>query len=293
MEFSVTAPAETALKKLAKADIAVYKLKKRSSTLYFSVREEYVKKVFAIFARPCYNTVIRRKSAKTRFKAFLALRFGLLAGAIAFLAVILCANSFVFKIKVTGSGSYLAPQVKQVARECGASEWSFCRSLDAPLMQAKILAMPNVTFCSVKRDGSYLLIDVRAEEEHAITADYNALVSTTDGEIVRIVAICGTAEKAVGDKVAQGDVLIGAYSSDAEGNSRPCLAVGFAEIKRRAQIAVFYDSESEENAKSALAAPSLYAENVTEKSYKVRACEGGVVYDVDFAYTVTVSANME
>lgn len=291
--FRVTCTVETALKKLNKVNIAVYKLKKRGVYVYFSVEEEYSQKVFAIFAHRCYNVCIRRKSVKMRVKDFLVRRFGLVAGAIVFLAACIVSNSLVLKIKVTGNGSYLSPQVIAAANDCGARCGLPCSKLDKPLLTSKILALPSVTFCSVQRMGSYLVIEVRTDEEHSAITNENALVSPCDGEVYRIVVLSGTGEKAEGDGVKNGETLIGAYRLTESGERQPALAVGFAEIKRTATIVVFSEKESEQNAASALAATELYSDRVLEKSYKVSPCEGGVNYDITFTYLTTLKINME
>lgn len=291
--FEVTATMETALKKLSRANIAVYKLKKRSSRVQFGVRQEYVEKVFAIFSHPCYNTVIIKNSGVTRLKLFLQKRFGLIAGAVVFIAAAVISGNTVLKIKIVGNGGYLERQIISIASECGAREWSFCRNLDAPLMQSKIMALPDVNFCSVKRDGAYLLIDVRTEEEHTSRADCKPLTANVSGEVYRLVAICGTPERKEGDGVSVGEVLIGAYELSADGERIPCLAVGFAEIKAKAEISLFYGEESEQNAQSALKAAALYSDTVLERSYTVSPCEGGVKYEVSFTYLKRVAVNME
>ena len=293
VEFQVTATLETALKKLSKADIAVYKLKKRSSRVQFGVRQEYMEKVFAIFSHPCYNTVIVKKSGSERLKIFLKRRFGLIIGGALFVATAIISGNTVLKIKVVGSGKYLSPQIISIANSCGAREWSFCRNLDAPLMQSKIMALPDVNFCSVRRDGAYLLIDVRTEEEHTSRADDKPLVSPVAGEVYRVTAICGTPAVTVGQSVSAGDVLIGAYELNAEGERIPCLAVGFAEIKAKAALSLVFSEESDENANAALKAAALYSDEVLEKSYTVSPCEGGVKYEVSFTYLKRVAINME
>lgn len=293
VEFQVTATLETALKKLSKANIAVYKLKKRSSRVQFGVRQEYVEKVFAIFEHPCYNTVIVQKSGVMRLKLFIKRRFGLLVGAVFFVAAAVMSGNTVLKIKVVGSGDYLREQIISIAESCGAREWSLCRGMDAPLMQAKIMALPDVNFCSVRRDGAYLLIDVRTEEEHTLTADYKPLTAGASGEVYRLVAICGTPEKEEGGYVSAGEVLIGAYELSADGERIPCLAVGFAEIKVQASISLFYTEENEQNTQSALKAASLYSDSVLERSYKVTPTDGGVRYEVSFTYLDRIAVNME
>ena len=293
VQFCVTTTVETALNKLNRGNIAVYKLRKRGREVYFSVKEEYTQKVFAIFSHACYNVCIKRAGAKARVGNFLKRRFGLIVGAAAFAAACIIANSLVLSVKIVGSGSYLSEQVLAITRDCGARIGTFCGNLDKPLLTSRILALPNVTFCSVQRRGSYLIIEVQTDEQHSSQTDSRPLVSDCDGEIYRIVVLSGTAEKAEGDAVRAGETLIGAYRLTESGESQSALAVGFAEIKRSASITLFFESESEQNALSALAATALYSDNVIEKSFKVNPCEGGVNYDVDFTYIVTLSINMQ
>lgn len=292
-QFSATATVEAVLKKLNKAQIAAYKLKKQGSEVHFCVEEEYTQKVFAIFSHPCYNICIRRKSAKTRFLNFAKRRFGLFVGAAAFVALCSLADSMVFKIKVVGSGNYLAPQILAAANECGAREYSFCTALDKPALTSRVLALPSVTFCSVQREGSILVIEVQTAEEHSAETNYSPLKSPCEGEIYRLVAVCGTAEKSEGDKIAAGETLIAAYSLNEQGEKRPCLAVGFAEIKRQGKLTAFFTEESEANLNSAYSATALYSDKVLEKSYRVSPCEGGVTYEISFTYLITVTVNMQ
>lgn len=292
-EFELTAATETALKKLTKAEIPVYKLKKKGARLRFSTNSEYTKKVFAIFAHPCYNVVVKKDSPKNRLKGFFGRRFGLVAGAALFVAAAIISGNSVLKIKVTGSGSYLSPQVLSIAYECGAKEYSLCKGLDKPLLQAKVLALPGVNFCSVQRQGAYLVIDVQAENENFATTEYKPLVSSVSGVVEEVVAICGTPEKAAGDNVMAGDTLIGAYALDEEGQSSKCLAVGFARIASTVTLTVFFDCESEDNARNALSSASLYSDEIVKRSYKVKPCDGGVNYEVTFTYIKTESINIQ
>lgn len=293
VKFEVTATPETALKKLSKANIPVYGLKKHSSRLTFGVRQEYSKKVFAIFSHPCYNTVIREKSVKNRFWDFFKKRFGLAVGALLFLTAALLSGNSLLRIKVTGNGNYLAPQVLKIANDCGAKEWTLGKKIDVPTLKARVTSLPSVNFCSVERAGAYLIIDVRTEEEHTSAVDYKPLASPIAGKVIRLVAVCGTAEKKEGDEVSSGDILIGAYELDADGEKNDCIAVGFAEISARASISVFAESESDESMQAALKAAALYSDNVSDRSVKVVPCDGGVRYEVTFTYLKVVSVNME
>ena len=228
-----------------------------------------------------------------RFAAFFKRRLGLFIGAAVFIVATVFSQNIVFKIKVTGSGSFLKPQILAAANECGVKEWSFCRSADTPMLQAKILSLPSVNFCSVQREGAYLIIDVQAKESDYTLASSEPLVATENGVIKRIVTVCGTQLKNDGDSVKKGETLIGAYTLSEDGEKSPCMAVGFAEICVTHNLSLYYDKESDKNKEDALSSTALYSENVIEKSVKVKPHGEGVVYEVNFTYLVTVAINMQ
>lgn len=289
----MTAPVEIVVKKLAKANIAAFNVKKNDGKVTFQVRDETVKKVFAIFSHPCYNVKERRKSRKHGWFAFACNRCGLFIGGALFLCAVVLSNSFVFKITVTGSGSYLESEVLSIMQGAGVRCGAFFKGLDKPLAQSRIMALPNVTFCSIEKRGSAVIVDVQIDEEHTLTADYKPLVSDADGVVRNLVVVCGTAEAQVGQTVKRGDSLIGAYTENAEGELISSLAVGYAELVCRTVVSVNADEDSEKNAEYALSAPLLYAEEVLEKSYVVKNSGEGVVYEVTFSYLHTVSINMD
>ena len=101
--ISIICTAETALKKLKKEGIEVYSVKKSGAKLNFNVKDKDIKKVFAIFNKPCYNIEVIKKSRKKRLIDFLTLRVGLIAGAVLFTACAIAANEYVLKIEVGGS----------------------------------------------------------------------------------------------------------------------------------------------------------------------------------------------
>lgn len=220
-------------------------------------------------------------------------RLGLIVGAAAFIVLTIFSQSVVFKIKITGSGSYLKPQVLAAAKECGVKEWSLCKGADTPLLQAKILALPNVNFCSVQREGAYLIIDVQTEESEYSPVVGEPLKATVNGKIRKIVTVCGTQLKCEGDAVTKGETLIANYTLTESGEQSPCIAVGFAEICATADISLYYEKESDKNREDALSSTSLYSENVIEKSVEVKVNGEGVTYEVHFTYLVTVAVNMQ
>lgn len=291
--FSVTAPPETALKKLSKAKIDVFNVKKDGRRVLFSVRDNYIKKVFAIFSHPCYNINIESKSRKNAFLSFALNRVGLFIGGAVFLAAVALSDGFIFKISVTGSGNYLKSEVLSIASESGAAVGAYYGRLDKPLIISRIMALPQVTFCSVEKRGSVLIVDVQTDEENYSALNADALRSDVSGTVISVVAICGTPAAAEGSAVSSGDILIYPYSTAADGSQKKCAAVGYARILVNAALSYPADEESEQNAQAALSAAKLYSDEIVDSRYTVKRTAEGVVYQVTFSYVRTLSINME
>ncbi|MGN1104479.1 MAG: sporulation protein YqfD [Candidatus Coproplasma sp.] len=291
--FEVTATPETVLKKLAKAQIPAGLVKAEGAKVRFGVNSEYIQKVFAIFKHPCYNTVIRRKSAKMRLTQFLKNRLGLVVGGVAFIALCLLSQSFVLKVQVTGNAAYLTEQVLSVAEECGVKKYTTCPDLDKPLLTSRITSFENVEFCSVTRKGWALIIDVHVQPQSGQSVNPSPLKAQRAGVIKSLTVLSGTPLKSVGDEVKQGEVIIGNYEVLADGSQRDCLPAGYAEIEVESSITLFYEETSAENERYALASTALYADVVTAKSLKITPCDGGFYYKVDFTYLYTQAWNID
>ena len=291
--ISIISTAETALRRLKKANIGVYNCKKDGAKFIFSIKDKDLKKVFAIFSKPCYNISVqgsRRKNLLTRAVA----RIGLIVGALFFIAAAVISNSYIFSIEVSGSGSYLYADVKSIIYELGFSEFKAYKKLDTAAAEGKILALPSVTFCNIEKHGSILKIDVQVDEELNSTASNLPLKADRSGVVKNIVAICGTAAVSVNSTVSEGDILIHAYTLvGGEGQKADCIAVGYAEIECRGTYEYSAPEQSDAAQKAAYSKANLYAGNITSRTHTVKEVEGGVVYLIEFTYLQKLSINME
>lgn len=279
--IEITSTAETALKKLKKAEIGVYDCKKQGARFIFSVKDKQVKKVFAIFENPCYNICVAGESKRESFFKKAIVRAGLIAGAAAFCVIAALSNAFVLKISVTGSGKYLEPEIRSIVTELGAGEYKTCRNFDYPAATGRILSLPQVTFCNIQKRGSVLIIDVQVDSENNQTQSHKALKSDIAGVVKTVVAICGTAEVKAGDTVKKGDVLISPKTLAGE-KEIESLAAGYAEIEYSGVSEYFAEEESEENLKAAYASLLLGGDELLNRSHEVKPAEGGVIYLIEF-----------
>lgn len=289
--ISIISTAEGALKKLKKAEIAAYDCKKQGAEFIFGVKDKDTRKVFAIFDKPCYNIKVIRKSRKNRLFSHISMRAGLVAGAAAFIACAIVANSFVLKIEVGGSGSYLEPEVRRILYAEGAREFKPFSALNASVATGKILALPQVTFCNIEKKGSVLVIDVQVDGEHYGSASDKPLLSDRDGVVRNLVAVCGTAAVSVGDTVKKGDALI--FNRTLAGEKEiPCIAAGYAELECKGRREYFAETESDESLKEAYSSILLEEEDILSRSHTVQPTEGGVIYQIDFTYLHKISINL-
>ncbi len=279
------------MRKLKKAGVAVYNCKKEGAAFIFEVKDKDTQKVFAIFDKPCYNIAEIRKSRKNRLFSLLAVRAGLIAGAAAFIIAAVAANSLVLKIKVSGSGSYLEPEVRKIVYDEGAKEFSPISSFNFSVATGRILALPQVTFCNIEKRGSVLVIDVQVDDEHYGSADLKPLICDCDGVVRNIVAVCGTAAVSAGDSVKKGDTLI--YARTLAGEKEiECLAAGYAEIECTGRAEYFAETDSEESLKEAYSSVLLDEEEILSRTHSVNPTEGGVIYKIEFTYLRKLSINL-
>lgn len=287
----ITCTAENALKKLKKAQIPVYDCKKEGAFFIFSVKDKDIKKAFAIFSKPCYNVVAERRSARQRILSRALLRIGLIAGALIFAAAAYISDFFILRVEVTGSGSYLKSEVLRLVAGEGANVGKPFSGFNASAAAGKILALPDVVFCDIKKKGSVLSVDVQTETSFIRQDGGGPLVSDADGKVKNIFAVCGTPAVSAGDEVFCGDALIEPYVI-IDGKPESCRAAGYAELECSASYEYFAPDDSEENVKNAYASVLLEEKEVTARSHKVYGDGDGVKIVVYIEYLHRVSINL-
>ena len=290
-KICIISTAESALTKLKKGGITVYNCKKEGAKFLFSVSDKDIEKVFAIFAKPCYNIEVVKKSARKRAFDFMKLRAGLLVGAAAFIALAAMSDFYMLRIEVAGSGSYLEPEVRRIILSEGAGEFKLYSSFNEARATGRILALPQVTFCNISKKGSVLKVDVQVDTEHSGTLSDSSLVSDRAGKVLRLVAICGTEAVKEGDTVEKGATLIFPYTLAGE-TKVDCIAAGYAEIECSATSQFFAETESDESLKEAYASLLLEDGEIIEKSHTVKPTADGVIYVLNYTYLHKISINL-
>ena len=289
---SVISTAESALFKLRRANIPVYDCRKEGVNFSFGVKDKDLKKVFAIFSKPCYNIRTEKPSLKKRFFAAALLRIGLIVGAIVFTALAAIADGLVLDIRVSGSGSYLESEIISIVRSEGAEKFKPFSALRKSAATGRILSLPCVVFCNIEKRGAVLTVNVETQNEENASLKKTGLVADRAGKIARISVVCGTALVSEGDIVKAGDILIAPYSENADGERTDCAAVGFCYMEFSVIYEYFAEDDGEKSLKEAYAAALIEESEILSRSHEIKPTEGGVLIVIETEYLRKLSINI-
>jgi len=232
-----------AVDKLSKAGIAVISAQKtQKNGVLVEVAANEWKKAFAILQSSCYNVKKVGFRGLSLFRKKAVARAGLIAGAILFLLAVPFLQSRILRIDVTGSGAYLKAEVGEILARNGYLPF---RALpeDPSQATAEILSLPRVSFCSVKKSGGIVTVDVEVSDGENVLVG-QPMKSSVAGVVRRVVAVRGCPCVKEGDEVKIGDILV---SSDFEGRN----VVVIASVELDVPFSAFYAAADEEAAELA------------------------------------------
>ena len=210
---------ERALLRLKREGICVKNAKKvKKNQILFRVSAKESRKVFAIYPKVCYNGYEQSSYTVTRIGAELPLRlfrtlkkrWGLLLGGALCLPLAFYADGFVLSVSVEGTEGYKR-EVFQALEEGGITPFSRFNDSRVDGICAKILALDGVGFCSVKKEGTTVTVEIVRQPFQKPNVVAGGLVSSRSGQIKSLAVLRGTPLKKKGDAVAAGELLVADY----------------------------------------------------------------------------------
>lgn len=278
---------EGVIKKLTREKIPLFEVKKTDKkSLELCIERKNRKKVFTILEDSCYNIT------KVRYYGFLSAlrrckeRAGLFVGCALFFILCTLSDYPVLRIDVVGTGEYYRREVLQLLSDSGVEEGKPYDGKSASEITAKILALKDVSFCSLKKSGNVLRVEVQTSP----SADYCrrgvSLYAAADGRVQTLTVLRGTAAVSTGDEVSAGDLLI----SCGDENGVVMASAGLA-----CRYEAFVKAD---DAQEALAACILEIEALNDKDAigvtitdkRAEDADGGFAVEID--YLLTQSLNM-
>ena len=277
---------ERALLKLRRAGIDLYDVKKpQKNRLDFTVAQKDMQKVFAIYPNLCYNTGgYSPYTAKSlgavgiaKCLAFVFKRIGIILGALIFLGGTLILDEFVFGVDFVGSAIY-AREARITLAEYGIKPFAKYKSGNEDLICAKLLSLDGVEFCSVKKNGLRVRVEMRLGETGGYRLQSGDLTAKHTGEIIAITALRGTPLKAKGDEVNAGEAIVGGWFINGEEKVQ-------VEVIARVSIACLHEAEYSADTKeqafaTAYLALGLCDEEIT--SLQVKESENGYLVRLEY-----------
>ena len=245
---------ERALLRLKRAGICIYNAKKvKKSQILFSVSRKDSEKVFAIYPNVCYNIsvcspfVVRKIGTEgiARYIEWGKQRIGLLLGGMFCLAAVLACDACVFGVEFTNSSVY-AREVRIALSESGITPFAPYRDKNIDVVCSKILALDGVEYCSVKKAGCWLQVELRFSPFTIGVLERESMTAKHTGTLLSLTVLKGTPTKKIGDTVREGDVLVESYFSLEDGGQVRVEPIARASIA--CNFTGFFQTESEEEA---------------------------------------------
>ncbi len=288
---------ERALLRIKRAKIPLYNVKKREKTrLDIEVKRKDLQKVFAIYPNVCYNSsgkvpyTVRKTGGVGLTKAveFCKNRVGLLLGALLFGILTLSSEGVVLGVDIVGGSAYEREALRAL-EESGIKKYAIYPKGREDAVTAKLLALDGVEFCSVKKIGRRVRVEIRLSPFATDTSYKGSMQAKHAGTVVGISVLRGFALKKVGDEVAVGETLVGNWFCLTNGEQVRVEPI--ARVRIACEYAYLHVGAADEESAFAAAYLDICVtgkEELTQKSV-VKAEEG---FEVKISYVVTETVNL-
>ncbi len=287
---------ERALLRLKRAGIALYEIKKIDKhTLRLAVRVKDAERVFAIYpkaggAESVYTAYSIRSLGRTgvgRCLDFCKNRVGILLGALLFCGTLAYADGLVLGVEFSESAVYQR-EAYALLEEYGITPFSRYQVGNEDLICSKLLSLDGVEFCSVKKSGLRVVVEIRLGDAPRAPYQTGDMQATRTGVVLSITALKGTPQKKAGDSVQAGETLVGGWMENGEGERTETAVIARASIACTYERVVEANSEKEAFAVAYLDGRLEDGAEITDVFVEKR--ENG--YAVRIAYTAIESMNL-
>ncbi len=280
---------ERALIRFSASSIPVFDCQKiDKTTLQFSIRKRDEKKLLALYPlrgrgrSGVYQLQKMPPRGGWKTLSFLKERTGLLLGGLLFLAVTAWGDTLVLKVEIDAPAVYTA-RVQMALEEQGIKQYQPYKKDKEDLICASLLALDGVSYCSIKKQGSVLLVTLKTNDFFLPLAGGD-LYAERAGVLTRLVVLQGAPCAQIGEQIEAGRRLVEGAIYTAEGGRIDSPVCAFAQIECTYEGAFVCAGEREAFAEAYLAA-GLASAQAKLQSQKVK--KQGDTYTVSLSYTWT------
>lgn len=167
-------------------------------------------------------------------------RYGLILGAIIFIAVLSLLSKGMWNVKIIGEAQVEEGQVVEFLKANNVKYGSIMKNIDTDILKQKmLLSFDNLAWVSLNKQGCVLEVNMTEFESKKHLSSPQNIVAECDGVIRRINASKGSVNVKIGDTVVKNQVLVsGILSYGYENNFVEPQAEILAEIKYFKKITV-------------------------------------------------------
>ena len=286
---------QRALLRLRRAGISLFLVTRTDEkTLRFCVWKKDVEKVFAIYPKVCYNIgdyspyIVTELGAVGFGKAVETARsrIGFCLGILLFCAGTAYVSDYAFGVEFTASSVY-AREAYLAMEECNIALGKRYEHKNADAFCAKMMALEGVEFCSIKKSGLKLYVDVRLSPVQTQYFQKGVMQAKHTGILTALTVLRGSALKKIGEEVQAGENLVGDWYSTEEGGQVRVELIARARIACTYKAEITAKTEEEAFALAYLDAGLANVESMKEK--KIEKTDGGFL--VTIAYDAVESMN--
>ncbi len=233
---------ERALLRLKRENIPLYRIQKiDGKRIRLCVKRKDVKRVFSAYpqgdATP-YKIKSLGGVGGAKWIDFCKKRVGFCLGVILFCGTTACADDLVLGVDFVGSSVY-AREALQILEEHGVKKYAFYKKGKEDEIAAKLTALKGVEFCSVKKVGTRVRVEIRLDPFSTETLYKDSMQAKHAGELLSLTVLRGEPLKKAGDIVSAGETLVGNWLYTKEGEQIRVEPIA------RARIACVYEAEYE------------------------------------------------
>lgn len=215
----------------------------------FLFRLATVSKVCELCRREGIEVCVRHKGGLPIWFYKRRNRYGLIAGVIAAVLMVVFARNFLWRIDVVGNRNMTTSEILDFLEGYGLCTGSYIPSLNTDRIQNKMLMdTDKISWISVNINGNTASVEIREAElaeKHDPTDRPANLVASKSGKIVQVQLLDGNAVIKSGDIVSEGQLLVsGIFDSKIDGY-RVTRADGkiYAETSEEFYIKIPYEYE--------------------------------------------------
>ena len=175
------------------------------------------------FARKCgVRLRVKKRIGLPFFLKRYSDRKGLLAGAVAFIVIIIVMQSFVFTVEINGLSSISEATFCELLKEYGLYQGAFKVNLDLPNIERKIMQnIEDIGWMSINMIGTKAEIEIKEKDKKPEVEDRQIpcnIKASADGVVVEMNTKRGEAIVSAGSAVKEGQLLVSGVLESVSGN---------------------------------------------------------------------------